>query len=336
MCVPRADGISASTLEDQCKPGGSYNNYNPPPACTASYCDQYKPTGWRRAQCTPGAYGHHWAASECQATCGLTWSYQNKGTCGMSREQRQCESAQAPIEVTQGRCEIQLPDSTDVAPHANSDKPSLCVTSPKLPGVWYPNGDQCRIKFRAQQFRMQTFDVADEYDTLMYLSKTASRPSTHIGCTGHHGGLNANNQWMTCDDNAGMTGLRRGAQDYLNNIYNIFCCKQAEGQTCTDEPAMTGGDGYDQKWVKCPANTYLGGLYRGDGTSYYLANLRKFRCCSHGEVKLTNCAGVDISSAFDNNGGGRNVRCPGSKVRRAAPTSRARTPLKRERRVFEV
>ena len=67
----RFEFASACACEDQCKPGGSYNNGNPPDQCTAEWCNAYAPGGPYHGRCTPGAEGHAWAANECRATCRL-------------------------------------------------------------------------------------------------------------------------------------------------------------------------------------------------------------------------------------------------------------------------
>merc|ERR1712166_139598 len=60
-----------SACENQCKPRGTYNNGSPPAACTAVYCDQYKPGKRFASRCIPGDPGHTYAKSECQSTCNI-------------------------------------------------------------------------------------------------------------------------------------------------------------------------------------------------------------------------------------------------------------------------
>ena len=57
--------------ENQCKPGGTYNNGKPPAGCTKAYCDAYKPKGRFRYRCDPNSAEHPYAKNECQLTCGL-------------------------------------------------------------------------------------------------------------------------------------------------------------------------------------------------------------------------------------------------------------------------
>ena len=62
---------AAQQCENQCKPGGTYNNGSPPAACTAAYCDQYLPGKLLASRCIPGNPGHTYAKSECQSTCNI-------------------------------------------------------------------------------------------------------------------------------------------------------------------------------------------------------------------------------------------------------------------------
>ena len=52
---------------DKCTPTGGHGSAG----CTVSYCDQYKSGGGFRHRCTPTSAYHHYAISECAATCGL-------------------------------------------------------------------------------------------------------------------------------------------------------------------------------------------------------------------------------------------------------------------------
>jgi hypothetical protein len=63
--------ICPKQCENQCKPGGTYNNGSPPAACTAAYCDQYLPGKLFASRCIPGNPGHTYAKSECQSTCNI-------------------------------------------------------------------------------------------------------------------------------------------------------------------------------------------------------------------------------------------------------------------------
>jgi len=153
-----------------------------------------------------------------------------------------------------------------------------------------------RVKAEKVRREKQSEEAKKQADLLRDLAaKRAKLPGRYCSCGATQVDFSRSNNWNSCPKGTLLTGLYRGNEDNLANIFYMQCCTPCDeaGQkprtvdACEDANWVKKFN--NEGWGECPKNTYLQGLYKS--SCNHLSCIEYARCCRiEGSSGATECA----------------------------------------------